>query len=224
MMVSNRKIKTFFFTLLLGGAALFLGSFQSKQDPLAGKILNEVGKKYKKLIGFSADFVHDSETNSGQLKGSRKGSILVSGTRYKLNTGTATLICDGKVVWNADSKTKEVSISDYEPEPDDITPERIYTFYQKGYKYIFIGEVRTKTGIWQTIDLEPENIEKEISKIRLYVDKKSLSITKWILFERGTNDREVFEIKKFVPLTKVSATDFSFQKVKYPGYKLVDLR
>ena len=46
---------------------------------------------------------------------------------------------------------------------------------------------------------EPENIEKEISKIRLYVDKKSLSITKWILFERGTNDREVFEIKKFVP-------------------------
>lgn len=203
---------------------LLLFSFQTRQDPMAGKILDEVGQRYKKMAGFSADFSHDSENNAGDVKSTRNGKIMVNGNKYRLSSGNITLICDGKVVWSADKKSKEVTISDYEPEPDDITPERIYTFYQKGYKYMFMGEVKTKTSIWQTLDLEPENIQKEVSKIRLFVDKKNRSITKWILFERGSNDREVFEVKKFAALTKVDAAQFSWNKSEFPGYKVVDLR
>jgi len=197
---------------------------QSRQDPLAGKILDEVGKKFKKMAGFSAEFTHDSENNSGETIRSQKGKIYVSGNKYRLITGNTTLVCDGKTVWSADSKTREVTISDYEPEPDDITPERIYTFYQKGFKYLFIGEVKAKACIWQTIDLEPDNIKKEVSKIRLFVDKNSRSIMKWILFERGSNDREVFEILKFTPVTKVDANLFAYSKSQFPGFKVVDLR
>lgn len=191
---------------------------------MATQILNEVGKKYKKIAGFSAEFTHDSETNSGKMLGTQKGKITVSGSHYSLTTANTTLICDGKTVWTIQPKIKEVTISDYEPEPGDITPERVYTFYQKGYKYLFMGEVRAKNEVWQTIDLEPENLKKEISKIRLYVDKTSRAITKWIIFERGTNERESFEVEKFLPLAKTNPTDFTFDKKKYPGYKIVDLR
>lgn len=210
--------------LLLVIGLLGLGSFQSRQDPMASQILNAVGQRYKKLTGFKAVFSHESQTNSGQVKGTVTGNITVSGKKYRLQTGTSTLICDGKNVWSADSKVKEVNLSDYEPEPDDITPEKVYTFYQTGYKYMFMGEVKTKTGIWQTIDLEPENIQKEVSKIRLFVDKKTLAITKWIVFERGTNDREEFVITKFEALKQVNPADFTYSKSQFPGYKLVDLR
>lgn len=199
-------------------------AFQSRQDPMATQILNAVSKKYKKYAGFSADFTHDSETNSGKVLASQKGKIKVAGSKYQLITDKATLICDGKTVWTIQPKVKEVTISDYEPEPGDITPERVYTFYQTGYKYLFMGEVKVKGKVWQTLDLEPENMKKEISKIRLYVDKTGSAITKWIIFERGTNERESFEVDKFVPATTVSATDFTFDKKKYPGYKVVDLR
>jgi hypothetical protein len=67
-------------------------------------------------------------------------------------------------------------------------------------------------------------INKEIVKIRLFVDKSSLLITKYIVFERGTNDREVFEIDTFKELKTVSQEDFSLNKKLYPGYKIVDLR
>ena len=87
-----------------------------------------------------------------------------------------------------------------------------------------MGEVKVKGRIWQTIDLEPENLNKEIVKIRLFVDKSSLLITKYIVFERGTNDREVFEIETFKELKTVSQNDFSLNKKLYPGYKIVDLR
>lgn len=214
--------RSFIFWMVL--VCLIGSSFQTQRDPLAGKILNEVSSRYKKMAGFSASFRHDSESNNGEVKGSREGSIMVSGKKYRLISGNTTLICDGSTVWSADKKTKEVTISDYEPEPDDITPERIYTFYQKGYKYLFMGEVKTKTGVWQTLDLEPENIQKEISKIRLFVDKKNRSIMKWILFERGSNDREVFEVQKFSGLTEVQASQFTFSKSQFPGFKVVDLR
>jgi outer membrane lipoprotein-sorting protein len=209
--------------VILFSGFLFL-DFQSRQDPMAEEILNAVSKKHKKMKGFLASFSHDSETNSGKVSGNSKGEIKVSGSKYILTTGPVTMICDGKTVWSANKKNREINIADYEPEADDITPERIYNFYQKGYKYIFMGEVKVKGRIWQTIDLEPENLNKEIVKIRLFVDKSSLLITKYIVFERGTNDREVFEIDTFKELKTVSQEDFSLNKKLYPGYKIVDLR
>jgi outer membrane lipoprotein-sorting protein len=203
---------------------LSISAFQGRQDPMAEEILNAVGKKHKSMPGFIATFSHDSETNSGKVVGNVKGEIKVTGSKYVLTSGQTTLICDGKTVWSADRKIKEVNISDYEPEPEDITPERIYTFYQKGFKYIFMGEVKVKGKVWQTIDLEPENINKEIVKIRLFIDKSSRNIMKWIVFERGSNDREVFEIEEFKVLQTINKSDFVFNKKQFPGFKVVDLR
>lgn len=205
-------------------AAVFSFGFQSRQDPMAEKVLKAVGAKYKKMVGFKADFTHESESNSGEAMGSTKGKITVSGSKYRLVTESQTLLCDGKNVWAINPKVKEVTLSDYDPDPDDITPNRIYTFYQKGYKYIFMGEVKVKGRVWQTIDIEPENLQKEISKIRLFVDKASLEITKWIVFERGSNNREVFLVDKFEPLQKVESSNFTYSAKTYPNLKLVDLR
>lgn len=216
--------RSLLFTLLCIAFPAALATAQFRQDPMAEKILREVGSRYKKLQGFQAEFSHESQTNQGETMASRNGNILVSGSRYRLKTGSSTLFCDGKTVWTADSKSKEVSIADYEPEPDDITPERVYTFYQKGYKYIFIGEVKVKGMVWQTIDLEPENIRKEVAKIRLFVDKKSLEIKKWIVFERGSNDREEFVVKKFNRLSRSPGKEIGFEKKDFPGYRMVDLR
>lgn len=223
-MIYQNKQKFFF--LIFGWFLLCfaMAGFQSRQDPMAESILLGVSKKYKKLAGFKADFIHESESNSGQDLGTAKGSIIVSANKYKLVSAQQTLICDGKNVWAINQKAKEVTLSDYEPEPDDITPERIYTFYQKGYKYLFMGEVKVKGKVWQTIDIEPENLKKEISKIRLFIDKSSLAITKWIIYERGSNNRETFLVEKFEPLTNVDASTFVFTKSKYPNLKLVDLR
>jgi outer membrane lipoprotein-sorting protein len=197
---------------------------QSRQDPMAAKILLEVGTRYKKMPGFSAEFTRESQDIKGDVQSSTTGNIMVSGSKYRLKTGTTTLFCDGKTVWTADKKIKEVSIAEYDPEPDDITPERVYTFYKKGYKFIFIGEVKSGNTVWQTIDLEPENLEKEISKIRLFVDRKTKEIRKWIVFERGSNEREEFEIRKFTVLAKTPEKELRFEKAAFPGYKLVDLR
>lgn len=218
--------KAHFFLVL---ALMLLSPFgksicQSRQDPFAEKILDELGKRYKKLPGFRAEFTRESQNNTGETKGKSRGSILVSGSKYRLKTGSTTLFCDGKTVWTADAKVREISIADYDPEADDITPERIYTFYQKGYKYIFMGEVKKGNRILQTIDLEPENIQKEISKIRLFVDKKTLEIWKWIIFERGSNEREEFIVDKFIRLKTRPGKEIQFDKSEFPGFKTVDLR
>ena len=221
MKICRNLFSIAFFLLFLSGST---GKAQSRQDPMAEKILNELGKRYKKLPGFKAEFIRESQNNQGETQGQSRGNILVSGSRYRLKTGTTTLFCDGKTVWTADSKVKEISIADYSPEPDDITPERVYTFYQKGFKYLFVGEVKVGNSVWQTIDLEPENIQKEISKIRLFIDRKSLEIKKWIVFERGSNDREEFIVQKFTRLQNKPGKEIQFDKNEFPGYRLVDLR
>ena len=197
---------------------------QYRQDPNATKILEQVSARYRKLPGFQADFDRESQNNQGKTMHSSKGSILVSGNRYRLKTGNVLLFCDGKTVWTADSKVKEISISDYSPEADDITPEKVYTFYQKGYKYIYLGDVKSGKSVWHSIDLEPENLEKEISKIRLFVDRSSYEIRKWIVFERGSNDREEFRVKNFHALPVKPGKEIQFSQKEFPGFKVVDLR
>jgi outer membrane lipoprotein carrier protein len=197
---------------------------QSRQDPNAEKILKEVTARYKKILGFRAEFKRESQNNQGKTLSISKGNIVVSGSRYHLKTGNTELFCDGKTVWTADARIKEISIADYSPGEEDITPERIYTFYQKGYKYIFIGEVKNGKDVWQSIDLEPENIEKEVSKIRLFVDRKTREIRKWIVYERGSNDREEFVVEKFQILPAAPEKELQFNKSGFPGYKIVDLR
>ena len=216
--------KSAFFSLLTCLLSFGQLEAQYRQDPNAEKILSEVSEAYKKIPGFRAEFRRESQNNQGNTQSSSKGVITVCGSRYRLKTGSTTLICDGKTVWTADSRIKEISIADYTPEADDITPERIYTFYRKGYKYLFAGEVKAGKSIWQSIDLEPENLEKEISKIRLFVDKKTREIKKWILYERGSNDREEFVVDKFQVISKGADLQIQFKKSEFPGYKLVDLR
>ena len=212
------------FLLLIFVLASSSLSAQYRQDPNADKILDAVSARYKKLAGFRASFRRESQNNAGGKINESKGSIVVGGNRYCLKTGNIVLFCDGKTVRTADSKAREISVSDYSPDPDDITPERVYTFYQKGYKYIFMGEVKNGNSIWQTIDLEPENLNKEISKIRLFVDKKSLEIKKWIVYERGSNDREEFVVETFQALKVDPEKELLFNQQAFPGYKTIDLR
>jgi outer membrane lipoprotein-sorting protein len=199
---------------------------QGTKDPMAEQILNAVSKKHKKLKGFKAVYEHRLQENTGQEKNTQKATITVRNTQYHLvlNGGQQQVFCDGKTVWSYLKKENEVTISEYLPDADEISPDKVYTFYQKGYKYVMIGEVKDGGEILQTIDLEPEDLNKEIAKIRMFIRKSDQTIKKWIIFERGTNNRQVFEVKSFEPNPPLDDALFVFDKSKYPGVKVVDLR
>ncbi|MNY31835.1 lipoprotein chaperone [compost metagenome] len=72
------------------------------------------------------------------------------------------------------------------------------------------------------IDLVPV-VTKQFSKIELSVDKKQKQLKQIKIFDKNGN-RYTYKVKTFVQNPKVDDAFFAFDKKKYPGVEVVDLR
>lgn len=192
----------------------------SQYDPKAEKILSEMSKKYKSFKTFKADFSYSMESPSAGNTETIKGEIFVKADKFKLDLGNQEVINNGTTIWTYLKEENEVNVSNYEPDPNDITPNNIYTIYQKGYKYLLLEENTTT----QVVDLIPEDKAKKVFKIRISVNKKDKTIKNWKMFEKNGN-RYTYSILKFIPNPPgVDDKFFIFDKTKYKGVEVVDLR
>jgi outer membrane lipoprotein-sorting protein len=198
---------------------------QTTRDPAAHAALEKMSEHYSAMPSFSAKYLHQSEGPDGKVVKKLDGTILVQGNKYALTIPGYEIICDGKTLWSYVKETNEVNISDYAPDDDEITPNTVFDVWKKGYKYILLGEFKAKDGkTVQTIDLEPDDITREVTKVRMIVNKADHSLKKWIVYERGTGNRQVFNVMSFTPNVKIGSGAFAFNKGKHPGVKVVDLR
>lgn len=195
-------------------------------DPAAEAILTKTSQKYRAYKSFKVVFTRSVEDASGKAKNGldMQGEVTISGNKFNLKTGDQVVYCNGTTLWTHIQDEKEVNVSDYEPSSDEISPGEIFMLYQKGYRYIMMGEQKSGKEVLQTIDLQPEDRTKEFFQIRLYIDKATNTIKRWIVFERGSNNRQIFTVKQFVPNVVTEPSLFAFDKAKHPGVKVVDLR
>ena len=73
------------------------------------------------------------------------------------------------------------------------------------------------------IELTPENRANEVFKVRLKVRKKDTSVKSWQIFKKSGN-QYTYNLSKFQPNPPMTVTTFAFDKAKYKGVKVVDLR
>ncbi len=206
--------------LLLVSASLQIAHAQ--KDAKATEVLEAVSNKYKSIPAFKAQFNYAMENPNANLKENYNGDITVKGSKFYLKMGGQEIINNGSTVWTYLKESNEVNISDYEPEEDAITPTNVYTIYKKGYKYNYVEQIKEGGQVYDVVDLTPENKNAQIYKIRLTVNKKDRSIKSFKTFEKNGN-RYVYTIAKFTP-TEVDDKAFVFDKAKYKGVEVVDLR
>ncbi|MFB9863842.1 outer membrane lipoprotein carrier protein LolA [Rufibacter immobilis] len=217
-------MKRFFSFLLALLAVVQLTQAQNVQkDPQAEKILDAMSKKYQALNAFKVNFTQTLESPSAKVKESISGDITISGNKYRLAVAGQEIINNGATIWTFMKKENEVTVSDNDPDEQEMTPNQIYTLYKKGYRYVYGGEEKEGGEAVHVIDLTPNDRENQIFKVRLHISKKDNSIKSWKMFRKNGN-RYTYKITKFTPNPPVTATTFAFDKSKYKGVKVVDLR
>jgi outer membrane lipoprotein carrier protein len=212
------------FIALLALAASFVQPAAAQQDPKAAKILDQMSAKYQAMKAFKASFTQTLENQTAKVKENMSGDILVSGTKFRLKLNGQEVINDGKNMYTYMKAENEVNISEYDPEDgQEINPSQIYTLYKKGYKYTYAGTTKDGGVTCDVIELTPEDHNNQVYKVRLNVSQADKSVKSWKMFKKNGN-RYTFTIKKFEPNALVDATTFTFDKAKYKGVKVIDLR
>ncbi|MBX7164621.1 MAG: outer membrane lipoprotein carrier protein LolA, partial [Saprospiraceae bacterium] len=151
------------------------------------------------------------------------GSITLSGEKYTFTMTDQTVICDGKTNWTYLKESNEVQISEAKSSEGAISPTTIFTMYEKGFKTKFMGEKTINGKVVQQIELIPEDPKKKFFKIMLNIDKAGKYVSEAKIFEKSGGIL-TYTIAKFTPNIAVNDETFTFNKSKFPGVDIVDLR
>jgi outer membrane lipoprotein carrier protein len=196
----------------------------AQQDPRAGKILDAMRTKYQSMKAFNAVFTQTLENPSSKIKESMQGDITVSGEKFRLKLKDQEIINNGTTIWTYMKSENEVNISDNDPDDQQMSPNAIFTLYQKGYKYAFTEEIREGGQTYNVVELAPLDKNNSVYKVQIQINKKDNSVKSWKMF-RNNGNRYTYTIKDFNPNPGgVDANYFAFDKSKYKGVKVIDLR
>lgn len=210
-------------------ALIVLGTFgftaNAQTDAKAKEILAAVSKKYRSYDVVKTDFTFTLNNAKAKVKETQQGTLYVkaNANKYKVAMTNQDLISDGKVQWTYLKNDQEVQISNVDNSGDAINPAKIFTIYEKGFKYTYTGESKVGAKTYQMIDLSPTDAKKTVFKVRLSIDKVSKQIANVVIYEKNGNTY-TYNVKTFSPNIKVPETTFAFDAKKYPGVEVIDLR
>src|SRR5215213_4805816 len=149
----------------------------TKNDPAAKKILDAVSTKFKGYKAPQASFTYKVENAQGKALSTKKGTVIMKGSKYKVNMDGMEIYSDGKTVWNYDKAANEVTINNVDASGTAMTPQKMLTnFYDKDFFYKYNGEKKEGAKKIQEIELTPADKTRPFHKVYIMVDKAANSI------------------------------------------------
>jgi len=220
-----------FFTLVALVSATFVAGAQKVSssnpvlnDPEAKKILDAVSAKFRTYKSPQATFTYVIENGQGKALSTQKGTVSMKGTKYRVSIPGMEIFSDGRLNWNYDKNANEVTIKEIDVNASEMTPQKLFTnFYDKDFLYKLNGEKKQGGKVLQEIELTPNNKNRPYHKVYLLVDKATKTLYNARILEK-TGNRYSYTINSFNPSASVPDSHFVFDKSKYPGVEVVDLR
>lgn len=211
------------YALLVLASTVMFANAQVKSDPNAKKILDAVSAKFKSFKAPQASFTYKIENAQGKALSTKKGTVTMKGNRYRVSMPGMEIYSDGRTSWNYDKGSNEVTVSGVDG-GGAMTPQKLFTnFYDKDFLYKLNG-VKTEGGKkLQEIEMTPTDKTKPFHKVYVLVDQATNTIYSAKFLEK-TGNRYSYTISALKPTAAVSDAEFVFDKKKFPGVEVVDLR
>lgn len=212
-------------SLLLLLTTFFLAAHCFAQDdPKSRAIVDALIAKNKTYKSFDADFSSRLVNTASKLDINQEGNLKVKDRKFRLTLLDNTVINDGQALWTYSKKTNEVSISDPGEMDETLDPANLFNVYEKGFKSQYVG-AGTEGGVAvETINLYPlEPAKKAFHTVVLTVDKAKMEPRKVVMKYKDGN-MVTYTLKNFKPNAELVDALFAFDKNKYPGVEVNDMR
>ena len=207
-------------------AFLLATNLMAQQDPKAKEILDKLSQTTRSYKSIQIEFSFTLENKKNNVNQTNEGEVVLKGKNYRLHMPVFSMeiFCDGTTTWSYLTEAKECNISGVEEEKEGtLNPANIFTIYEKGFNFTYIGEENFSGKTVQVLDLFPVDKSKEFVKVRLYVDKVKSQIAKAQTFNKDGNTY-VLVLKSMKTNVELKDDYFKFDKTKYPGVEMNDMR
>jgi len=204
------------FTILL----IALSTILFAQDQVAKDVLDKLSAATKSYQNMTIGFDFILENTSQNIKENQKGILVLEDHNFRLEMDAQTIINDGESQWVYLADMNEVQIMEHDPEDDIMSPNKLFTIYEKGYKYTYVGAKAENGKRLQIIDLFPEE-SGEFMKVTLAVDAARNQLHKITIHDKN-GGTYTYLITAFSRDNTIEP--FTFDATEFPGVEVIDLR
>ena len=214
--------KTIIRTLLLSATFIFSISIQA-QDKKAKALLDQVSAKVKSYSSITIDFKYSLSNAKENINQDSKGNVILKGDQYVLNFMGVTKLFDGKKTYTIVPEDEEITISKVDENDNTaVTPSKMLTFFNSGYKYTLDQATIIKGKKIQYVKLVPMSSKDQRKEILLGIDSQTKQIYNLIeIGKKGT--KTTLTVNSFKTNLPLSKNQFTFVKSKYPNYYINSL-
>lgn len=193
------------------------------QDAKGKAVLDMVQKKITGIKALKSNFSFTMSNGHGKSNTTKSGTLAAKGNKYHIAVTNQEIICDGTTVWTYNKEAKEVQVSSYNPDEQSITPTKLFSnTYEKDYSYKYVGASTVNGKKCSVVELTPHKAVKGIQKIELAADAAG-TIAGGTVYQKN-GGKITYSVSNFQPNATVADSYFTFDKAKYPGVEVVDLR
>lgn len=204
-------------------AVMSVAATAQNVDGGANDLMKKVSLQYQKYTTMQFHYTLKT-TKEEKTLAVKQGEVYIKGSKYKTTFGNQQFWCNGTSVWSYDKSTNEVSIYEYDPEDDQnmLNPQRILKNWSTQFRAKFIRDEFQNNVQYSIVDLTPKT-SQSYYRIRVYIVKTSLKIAKVALYEKD-NTIFTYHIEQFKSDIPLDDKMFVFDKAKYPGVEVNDMR
>ena len=213
-----KKIVTLFALALFLVAFAPVGNTPAKDKNKAKDLLDKVVTKAKSYKNMVIDFKYAINNSAENINQENKGTVILQGNKYVLSFMGVTKIYDGKKIYTIVPEDEEITITNNdESDPNSMSPNKIFTFFKKGFKYSMDIKQPMAGKTIQYVKLTPSSVTDKRKEILIGIDTKTNHIHN--LIEVGKNGtRTTLTVTTFKFNQTLAKNQFTFVKTKYPNY------
>ena len=200
-------------------------AFTEKSDVKAKVLLERMKKMYDMAGTLQADFSLLVEIGN-KKQSEEKGKVYLKNDKYRVEMNDQNYISDATTRWVHLKKNKEVQIGDAKEDTEEaLTPADLMKIHESpNLIYAITGEGVENGKSVSIIEFKPlKGHFQEYSKFRAAIDKNTAQLVSLKVFSK---DAVTYTLKftNILSNTQNPDTIFSFDKNKFPGVQVVDLR
>lgn len=204
--------------ILVVFALMTITAGKAQSADKATALLNEVSSKVESYKNIVIEFKYAFENTAENVKHETRGDVSLKGEKYLLNIMGTTRLFDGEKLYTIIPEDEEINISTYDPKNDqDITPSKMLTFYNKGYKAVWGATKDIKGRKIQYINLTPIDSKAVIKEIQLGIDKQTKNIYN-LIQTQDNGTRITITVNSFKTDQPLPHSLFEFKESRYKDY------
>jgi outer membrane lipoprotein carrier protein len=158
--------------IILSGLLAFSATAQSAED-----IRSKVANRYESVAAMSASFVQTATSEFMDAPERFSGTLIFSGSKYRIQTGAQSIVTDGKTLWIHNRGERQVIINDYVEDETTFSLTAFLRQLDNEYDAEFKGSETRGGAPHDVVQLIPQDDFSQFKRVDMHVRRADSIVT-----------------------------------------------